>query len=63
MRNKVRVQKVIDKIDASVKNLETTVGRTSLYPQVERIIEQVQEYISDLNLLIEVEDESIDNRY
>lgn len=63
MRNKVRVQKVIDKIDASIKNLETTVGRTPLYPQVEKIIEQVQEHITDLNLLIEVEDESIDNRY
>jgi hypothetical protein len=63
MRNKKQVQRKLEQIDATLKNLERKFAQSEFFPYVENQFVQLSEYLSDAIELVDVEDEDIENRY
>lgn len=63
MRAKQRAERLLQELQSNVKNLETTIGRTSVYQTVEKQLEKIGNLIETLQEIVDVEDDSMNNRY
>jgi hypothetical protein len=63
MRAKIRAERVLETLHATVKNLTVTLGRTTAYPMVEKNLEKIEELIEQLQEIVDVENGNMDNNY
>lgn len=63
MRAKQRAERLLQELQSNVKNLETTLGRTSVFQSVENQFEKIGYLIETLQEIVDVEDDSMNNRY
>lgn len=63
MRAKQRAERLLQELQSNVKNLETTLGRTSFFQSVENQLKKIGYLIEILQEIVDVEDDSMNNRY